>query len=82
MRHHKSDSKNATVHHCEIWAENYAMIAYEIAGNPHGLLLRSMLEKRQTLLGNRCDDCKRELGYWYHQSTRDSNDLPKFSGYL
>ncbi|KAK0482056.1 hypothetical protein EDD18DRAFT_1201833 [Armillaria luteobubalina] len=78
-RHHK----NVTVHHCEIWAENYACIAHEIAGRPQNLLkLRSLLQRRQQTLGNRCEDCKRELGYWYHQADRDRSGLPQFSEYL
>ncbi|KIY70730.1 hypothetical protein CYLTODRAFT_451494 [Cylindrobasidium torrendii FP15055 ss-10] len=78
-RHHRS----VAVHHCEIWAENYALIGNEIGGKPSAVVnLASLLEKRQQLLGGRCDDCKRELGHWYHQFTRDRDNIPKFSTYL
>ncbi|ESK89083.1 hypothetical protein Moror_5316 [Moniliophthora roreri MCA 2997] len=41
-----------------------------------------LIERRQALCGDRCGDCKRELGYWIHQSERDCRELRRFSEYL
>lgn len=69
--------------HCEIWAESYAVIAHDIGGKPESLLkLPGLLERRQLVIGNRCEDCKREIGYWYHQSTRDRKELPNLVDFL
>ncbi|KAJ7583787.1 hypothetical protein C8J56DRAFT_951800 [Mycena floridula] len=61
---------------CEVWLENYAIISRHIGGKPQSILtLPEFLEKRHLLLGKRCEDCKRELGYWTNQTRRDIRDL-------
>ncbi|KAK7038830.1 hypothetical protein VNI00_010460 [Paramarasmius palmivorus] len=53
-------------------------------GRPHHVIARlpALLERRQALCGDRCGDCKRELGYWIHQSERDWREARRFSEYL
>lgn len=78
LRHHRGLES-----HCDTWTENYAVIALEIGGDPHRLRkLPEVLEKRLLILGGRCEDCKREMSYWLHQSARDIKDVKSFTRFL
>ncbi|KAL0572029.1 hypothetical protein V5O48_009936, partial [Marasmius crinis-equi] len=44
--------------------------------------LPSFIERRQALTAERCADCKRELGYWIHQTERDWREMRQFSEFL
>jgi len=46
------------------------------------LRLPGMLERRMDAGGDRCHDCKRELGFWIIQTERDSRDSRRFAEYL
>jgi len=46
------------------------------------LRLPGMLERRQDTGGDRCLDCKRELGFWIIQTERDLRDSRMFAEYL
>ncbi|KAF9259664.1 hypothetical protein L218DRAFT_637205 [Marasmius fiardii PR-910] len=44
--------------------------------------LPSIIERRQAVTAERCADCKRELGYWMHQTERDWKEMRSFSEFL
>lgn len=76
-RHHRGQET------CNIWAENYAILAFTLGGRPESLLhFSEALDRRVLLLDKRCEDCRRELGYWSHQFNRDIKELLKLSEWM
>lgn len=72
---------------CDAWSHSYALITHHLGSDLRNLAtLPAFLDKRLLLAGGPggngggagCEDCRRELGYWYHQSVRDRNDLKRF----